>query len=449
MRTLSFVLALSCIVLQAPVRADDACLTGGSTLSDQRSLASLADATDAACPCAAAASGRSYQRCARDVLRAQLTGGAVRPECEKTVRLDLRGTACGTAKVACGAAPISGDGSPSCGLARPSACRDSRRLDRTACTDEDSCADVITWTAGTCFDPRDQGPFTPGVQTISWTKDSVVMPGTPRTLDTIIWYPAPKGSGPITSAFGAVVGAPLDPSGGPYPVVLFSHGSCGYPAQSLFLTPLLASRGFIVVAPPHPGNTIFEFPTCGTPAAQTAAFLERPADMIFVLDQIIAAGQDPTSLFHGVVDGSRVAMTGHSFGGLDVYLVTERDPRVTIAVPMAPAALTKPHLDVPSLTMIGAIDTQVNNTLTRAAYDASVTPKLLVEIEHAGHFAFSDGCFPSPDCNPPTTLTQPEAHADVLRYVVPFIERYLGGEDKVVPLLGSPTGPGFVYQASF
>ena len=79
-------------------------------------------------------------------------------------------------------------------------------------------------------------------------------------------------SGPITSTFGAVVGAPLDPSGGPYPVVLFSHGSCGYPAQSLFLTPLLASRGFIVVAPPHPGNTIFELSTCGTPAAQAAAF---------------------------------------------------------------------------------------------------------------------------------------------------------------------------------
>ena len=75
MRTLSFVLALSCVVLQAPARADDACLTGDSTLSDQRSLASLAGATEAACPCAAATSGRIYQRCARDVLRTELTAG--------------------------------------------------------------------------------------------------------------------------------------------------------------------------------------------------------------------------------------------------------------------------------------------------------------------------------------------------------------------------------------
>jgi predicted dienelactone hydrolase len=449
MRTLSFVLALICIVLHAPARADDACLTGDSTLADQRSLASLTDATEATCPCAAASSGRSYQRCARDVLRDELAAGSLRPECQKTARLGLRGTDCGTAKVACGAAPASGDGSPSCRLSRASSCKDSLRVDRTACTDEDSCADVVTWTAGTCFDPRDEGPFTPGVQTISWTKDSVVTPGTPRTLDTVIWYPAPKGSGPINSSFGAVVGAPLDPSVGPYPVVLFSHGSCGYPEQSLFLTALLASRGFIVVAPPHPGNTIFELSTCGTPEAQAAAFLERPADMIFVLDQILAAGQDPTSPFNGVVDGSRVAMTGHSFGGLTVYLVSEREPRVKVAVAMAPAALFQPHLDVPSLTMVGGIDSVVDNTLTRAAYAASVAPKLLVEIEHAGHYAFSDGCFPSPDCNPPTTLTQSEAHADVLRYVVPFIERYLGDQETVTPLLGSPTGPGFVYQASF
>jgi len=77
---------------------------------------------------------------------------------------------------------------------------------------------------------------------------------------------------------------------------------------------VLASRGFVVVAPPHPGNTIFELSTCGTSLAQATSFFERPADMIFVLDQIIAAGEDPMSPFHAAIDGSRVAMTGHSFG---------------------------------------------------------------------------------------------------------------------------------------
>ena len=89
----------------------------------------------------------------------------------------------------------------------------------------------------------------------------------------------------------------------------------------------------------------------------------------------------------------------------------------------------------------------MKNPAARAAYAASAAPKLLVEVEHSGHYTFSDGCFPSPDCTPPTTLTQAEAHAAALRYIVPFLERYLANRQEVAPLLGPPTGPGFVYQA--
>ena len=97
--------------------------------------------------------------------------------------------------------------------------------------------------------------------------------------------------------------------------------------------------------------------------------------------------------------------------------------------------------------MLGNIDSVVNLPAARQVYAASSTPKMLVEIEHAGHYAFSNGCFPSPDCNPPTTLTQPEANSAILRYVVPFLERYLALDVALVPLLGPPIGPGFIYQA--
>jgi long-subunit fatty acid transport protein len=97
---------------------------------------------------------------------------------------------------------------------------------------------------------------------------------------------------------------------------------------------------------------------------------------------------------------------------------------------------------------LGNIDSVVNNPAARQAFAASAPPKLLVEVEHSGHYTFSDGCFPRPDCNPPITLTQPEAHAAALRYIVPFLEQYLAGRDAS-PLLGPPTGPGFVYQAEF
>jgi dienelactone hydrolase len=166
-----------------------------------------------------------------------------------------------------------------------------------------------------------------------------------------------------------------------------------------------------------------------------------------VLDQIIAAGQDTSSPFFGAVDGSRVAMTGHSFGGLTTFLVASQDPRVSVAVAMAPATPSNGKFTLPSLIMDGTIDSVVNRPAAEQAYTASSPPKMLVEIEHAGHYAFSNACFPSPDCNPPTTLTQAEANAAVLRYVVPFLERYLGQRVDLIPLLGPPTGPGFVYQS--
>jgi len=263
----------------------------------------------------------------------------------------------------------------------------------------------------------------------------------------VIWYPTTKGAGPINGTYGAVVDAPLDNSGGPYPLVLFSHGSCGYPYQSTFLHPLLASYGFIIVAPPHPGNTIFELPACGTPANQAASFVERPQDMVFVLDQMLAANADSGSPFFGSIDADKIAMTGHSFGGLTTYLVQAIEPRVKVAIPMAPATGATSALTVPSLTMLGQIDAVVNVPGIRNAYTRSSPPKHLVEIANTGHYAFSNGCFPSADCNPPVTMTQAEAHNAVLRWQLAFLEVYLVGDPSYAPFLAAPPPPGFVLQS--
>jgi len=118
-----------------------------------------------------------------------------------------------------------------------------------------------------------------------------------------------------------------------------------------------------------------------------------------------------------------------------------------VALPMAPAVVGSPMLTVPSLTMIGEIDSYVNNAAVRTAYADAQPPKYLVEIENAGHFAFSDGCFPSPDCSPPATLTQDEAHDAVRRYALPFLEAYLAGKDGFQPFFAPPAGPGFVVDA--
>lgn len=420
------------LALPQAAGAATACLTGDTVLADRRALAALRAATDAACPCASFAGGRArgrYQRCARIEMRTALAAGALRRECLREARRTTRGAVCGTNRIACG--QVDDDFALGCRLAAPSgrnACGSSRRFSETPCEADTHCRDVALWTAGTCTDPRRPGPYGVGVQVLPLVKDSVVAPGTDRFLDTVVWYPTVPGAGATDPTYQGVLDAPLTAAGAPYPVLLFSHGSCGYALQSNFLLPLLASYGYVVAAPPHPGNTLQEFPACGLLDAQIASAQERPADIRFVLDALLAANGDAGSPFFQALDADRVGMSGHSFGGLTTYLVMQQDARFRVAIPMAAAVLGSPRLMVPSLTMLGQIDSVVNNAAIRTAYANAAAPKLLVEIEHAGHYAFSDLCFPRSDCNPPVTLTQPEAHELVQRFVLPFLERYLRGD---------------------
>lgn len=435
--------ALALVALLAGAAgAQDACLAGASVLEDQRQIDTFRASTEVACPCAEAPTSNAWQRCAKVELTGALAAGTLREECRKTVRALLKGTTCGSRRVACGR--VSRDGVPGCKLTRATACKDRKRVDATVCTAQTTCADVVDWSAGTCDDVRAPGPYAPGFQYVTIVKDSVASPGTPRVLETAIWYPAVAGSGPADPNTGGVAGAPADPSGGPYPVILFSHGSCGYEAQSRFLTPLLATRGFIVIAPPHVGNTTREFPQCALPPAQVASAQERPQDMIAALDKLLVLGGSPGSALLGLVDGERVGMMGHSFGGLTSYLVANAEPRVDAAVALAPAASPAFAMPVPSLTMLGVVDSVVSNPNARTAWGNSVEPKWLVEIEDAGHYAFSDICLTRTDCNPPATRTQDEAHDLALRYIVPFLEVYVAGNERLRPLLETPV-PGVVH----
>jgi dienelactone hydrolase len=433
------------LLLAATARAQDACLSEVTLLADERALTALRSAVEGACPCASFTGGRglgrrAYRRCARGVIDAAVAAGDLRAECEDVAWATVKGAVCGTAKVACGRFQESKPEPVSCRVKPVARCTDRARFEQTACAGQSHCADVVEWTASTCVDPRTGGPFAAGRRTVVFTKPSAIDPNQDRVLPTLIWYPAPAGSDPDE--------APVDTSAAPHPLLLFSHGSCGFPGQSTFLTTVLASYGFIVAAPPHPGNTLAEFPACGTPAAQIASFVERPQDMLHVLNELLAANQDPNSPFFGTIDGTRLGMSGHSFGGLTTFLTVALDSRFKVAVPMAAAAPSGGAFTIPSLTMIGEVDSVVNNTLNRDAYTASTPPKFLVGIKHAGHYAFSNGCFPSPDCMPPVTLTQAEAHDLVLRWLLPFLEVHLAGDAGFAPFLVPPAPPTVVFEAS-
>jgi len=451
MRTLASLIAAALVATTA-VAAEDKCLSGGSTLTDQRAIVALRAELETVCPCDSYTGSRglrhtNYLRCARGVLRDAVNNFTLRPQCQITFRKLYRGTTCGTTKALCGRVKASAKTPLSCQPRQPSNCTDGKNFTQQICSGEPYCADVVDWTAGTCVDVRKRSPFQAGVQVITYTKTSVAHPPDSRVLNTVIWYPTTV-QGPVDPTYAAVDNAPLASSAGPYPLLMFSHGSCGLPTQSLFLMPLLASQGFIVAAPPHPGNTLADFPTCSTPQAQFDSAVERPADIRFVLDALLAANLDAASPFFGAIDATKVGMSGHSFGGYTAYATTAVDARFKVGLAFAPFVAAGQAFSIPSLTMMADLDSYVSDAAIQTAYSAGVTPKYLVALHNTGHFAWSDGCFPSADCSPPVTLTQAEAHDAVLRWVLPFLKVYLAGDPSFTPFLAPLTGPGFVFTAA-
>ncbi|MEW6270041.1 MAG: hypothetical protein AB1689_12180 [Thermodesulfobacteriota bacterium] len=463
----------------SPREAHAACREGDTALADERALAAVRAAIDEQCPCASydGTPGRTrtdYLACAGARIELALERDELSGDCGAAAGEVVRGSVCGTDDVACARVPRSSASTIGCRITSAATCRTTgggrtrlplvpppalepslRRplspflgspTGQRPCADLETCADVIEWTAGTCVDTRADGPYAAGFRELRLVKPSAVDPGQERVLDVVVWYPAPAGSEPIDSASRAVRDAPLARSGGPYPLLVFSHGSCGFPRQSLFLTPWLATHGFVVVAPPHPGNTLFEFPRCREGAVLAASFVERPQDVVFALDQVLAESGDLDSPLFGAIDERRIGMSGHSFGGLTTYLAAAIDERFVVALPLAAATSTTATLAVPSLTMYGEIDSVVDNDGIFAAYARSEAPKLLVGVEDAGHYAFSDGCFPGPDCDPPVTLTQDEAHERVKRWVLPFLKVYLAGDRSFAPFLLAEPPPGVLVE---
>lgn len=234
-------------------------------------------------------------------------------------------------------------------------------------------------------------------------------------------------------SFGdAVEGVPPLTHDVPFPVVVFSHGNQGINFQSVFFTEHLASHGYVVVAPNHPYNTFAD--------ADDSHGLEiavwRPRDTSAALDRVLEAGADPGDPLYGKVDGTRTAVSGHSYGGfttaaamgwefstlfgapeddlaeLGVTLPADLgDPRFLAGVAMTPCG--------PSFAGTDGID-QINGPTLYFAGDRdgicpvqgeveplwshSPSPTWLALVEDAGHYGFSNYCdfLPEDDeCDPP------------------------------------------------
>ena len=288
---------------------------------------------------------------------------------------------------------------------------------------------------GEAPDPMSFGPFPVGVRTYDLYDDSRPDPerGTGRWLRTDVWYPAVQaardGERAVidlkVEALGidlgdkedvimnadipeipteAVRDALLDASHGPYPVVLFSHGSNGIRWQSVFYTVHLASHGYIVISPDHDYNTLWDILIDGFMADTMADSLtKRPDDMRFLLDTLLGWHEDADSPFFGAVDGEHVAASGHSLGGVTSTALGCLDERIDVIVLHSPqimagqmigGCMDKPY-PVPSLTQGGTLDDTLTYCGQYCDYRHELfgdQPRYLMELVDGGHFTFSDVC---------------------------------------------------------
>jgi len=297
---------------------------------------------------------------------------------------------------------------------------------------------------------RADGPFAVGVTRLTYTKSSVAT-GEPRVLTTPVWFPidGPPGGDPQSGATTV--------RRGKWPLILFSHGDCSLPELSTFFTTGLASRGFIVAAPPHPGDTTSDIPQCEDVGVEAVSDRERVPDIEFVIDQLLAATRrgdsaGPDALFFHRIDRHRIGMSGHSHGGLTTLQAAAADPRIRGSVAMAPEADRTLRITSPMLILTGELDTVTPfASEAEGAYQSLAGPRFLLKLLNAGHCAFVAVCiteFCGAGCEA-GALSLDAAHAITLRVVVPFLKRYVAGEGEFGKDLPPRTVPEGIQVVDF
>jgi predicted dienelactone hydrolase len=97
--------------------------------------------------------------------------------------------------------------------------------------------------------------------------------------------------------------------GGPYPLVIVSHGYPGSRLLMTYLTENLASKGYVVVAIDHTDSTHAD------KVGFQSTLLNRTLDVNFVLSRMARKGSNGRSFLSGMVDADRTTVIGYSMGG--------------------------------------------------------------------------------------------------------------------------------------
>ncbi|MFH0965673.1 MAG: hypothetical protein V2A58_16875 [Planctomycetota bacterium] len=250
------------------------------------------------------------------------------------------------------------------------------------------------------------------------------------------------------------VAATFPREGGPFPLIIFSHGAGGSGEGAEPLSSFWASHGCVCLAPTHAdsvlarrraGETFTLRDAVDVALNDETAWTNRPRDISFLLDSL---DDLPKSLpkLAGKIDRTRIAVAGHSFGaytsqviaGATVRLTGKAEPasfadsRVRAALLFSPQGIGQMGLTreswkdirIPLMSITGSRDYgargQSPEWRKTPFYESPPGDKYLLFIEGASHMTFT-GRLASEDSSSLPALLRP-ARVDTAAEAV-FLDR--------------------------
>lgn len=317
--------------------------------------------------------------------------------------------------------------------------------------------------------PVPTGPAPVGTQVIHLIdptrNDPFLNNGTARELLVRLWYPAfstaqdcmraEYTSPRVWSDFSRLIGVPLPHvttnscwnasiTAGVHPVLIFTHGYTGTFTDYTFLFEELASRGYVVASVDHTYEaTAVEFPDgrlsesvfgshLGNTMRSDAAAMDfavsvRLNDLKFVINALESLNATDADALAGKLDMSRLAIGGHSLGGLTAVLATEQDARIRAAVILdgvVPGALK--GTETPMLFLAAGRDTWSPDE-TRL-WSSLSGARVAVNLRGAEHVTLSDAVWLMPGAVKTGTMGPDKTVAAIRGYVAAFLDAHLLGK---------------------
>ena len=297
--------------------------------------------------------------------------------------------------------------------------------------------------------PATTGPHAVGRERVIWMDEArpeshTSDPADSRSVPVQVWYPAQSGTGqPAEYVEGLdVIGEGMRASGefswlelmglrlirdraldgaevatdeGGFPVLILSPGNATNVAFYANLAEDLASRGYVVVGVDHPYQVaavmladrsvaVYDHTMDVQLGSVGPKIEERVADIRFVLDQI-RGGAGGIEFLAQSLDLGRVAVLGHSNGGLAAIEMCREDPGISACVNIDgqnaggpfghEVDSVAPDQPFMYLTKEAAIHDEMNRRFERAGEGA-----VRAVIPSAAHGDFTDGGIFEPDLDP-------------------------------------------------